>query len=57
MATEIHAYQNHAKQGLPLFDMKNKKETQWDIQNEVFFFLIVENKLCPSTMIFLYAND
>lgn len=57
MATEIHAYQNHAKQGLPLFDMKNKKETQWDIQNEVFFFLIVENKLCPSTMIFLSAND
>lgn len=49
MATEIHAYQNHAKQGLPVFDMKNKKETQWDVQNE---FFVVENKLYPSTIIF-----
>lgn len=40
MATEIHAYQNHAKQGFSLFDMKNKKETQWDIQNEGFFLLL-----------------
>ena len=28
-ATEIHVYQNHAKQGLPVFAMKNK-ETQWE---------------------------